>query len=113
MKLDVYDSAIGRFLPLIFSLSLTFYSYLVSDLGIIEAFFLTLFIMQKIDAFIHDSEHAYDTMTFENNAIWDHLNQGGLLLSDDVHWYNAFCAFIKNHIPKKIVIFYRLGGVIK
>lgn len=79
----------------------------------IEPFFILFFIKQKIDAFIHNSEHTYDTMTFENNSIWDHLNQAWLLLADDVHWYNVFCAFIKNHIPKKIVIIDRLGGVIK
>jgi len=43
-----------------------------------------------IDIFHHDSMHTYEHMTFEFEAVWPHLRDGGLLLSDDVDWSRAF-----------------------
>ncbi len=47
----------------------------------------------SIDIFLHDSEHTYECMMFEYRAAWEHLREGGLLLSDDVSWNPAFLDF--------------------
>ena len=46
-----------------------------------------------IDAFMHDSEHSFDCMWFEFNAAWPALQQGGVLVSDDVNSTHAFGRF--------------------
>jgi len=54
----------------------------------------------QIDMFHHDSMHTYDLMTFEYETVWPYLNHGGLLLSDDAHWNNAFKDFCHRHSVK-------------
>jgi hypothetical protein len=67
----------------------------------------------SIDAFLHDSEHTYETMRFEYENAWAHLRNEGLLLSDDVHWNKAFQDFVKNTRPKRWTIFDGLGVILK
>jgi len=50
--------------------------------------------LKIIDIFLHDSEHTYETMTFEFSNIWPYLRDGGILLSDDIYSNNAFEDFI-------------------
>ncbi|MBW1736733.1 MAG: hypothetical protein JRJ69_04035 [Deltaproteobacteria bacterium] len=45
MKLNVYGSSVGRFLPFLFSLLLTLYSYLGFYLGSVNPFFILVFIL--------------------------------------------------------------------
>lgn len=40
--------------------------------------------LNKIDLFLHDSEHTYENMTFEFNSTWNYLSKGGVLLSHDI-----------------------------
>jgi hypothetical protein len=47
----------------------------------------------SIDIFIHDSEHSYENMMFEYMTAWDHLKEGGILLSDDTNLNKAFSDF--------------------
>ena len=49
----------------------------------------------SIDMFIHDSEHSFECMTFEYETSWPFINEGGVLLSDDVAWNKAFKSFSK------------------
>jgi predicted O-methyltransferase YrrM len=49
-----------------------------------------------IDVFVHDSEHVAETMLFEYEEAWKHLRPGGLLLSDDTDWNDAFSRFAKS-----------------
>ncbi len=49
----------------------------------------------KIDVFIHDSEHTYENMLFEYRLGWEHLNQGGVLVSDDIGLNQAFNDFCR------------------
>lgn len=49
----------------------------------------------KIRIFIHDSLHTYDHMTWEFECAYPHLSPGGLLLSDDALWNNAFSDFAR------------------
>jgi predicted O-methyltransferase YrrM len=46
--------------------------------------------LQKIDFFMHDSEHSYECMSFEYNTAWKYIVPGGVLLSDDITWNTAF-----------------------
>ncbi len=57
-----------------------------------------------IDIFHHDSEHSYETMTYEYETAWPYLRHGGLLLSDDVSWNKAFPDFC-NSVDCKYFIF--------
>jgi hypothetical protein len=48
-----------------------------------------------IDMFLHDSLHTERNMAFEFNAAWPYLKTGGILVSDDVTYFNnAFEKFI-------------------
>jgi predicted O-methyltransferase YrrM len=49
----------------------------------------------RIDIFFHDSLHTFEHMYFEYKTAWPHLSEGGLLLSDDVLWSEAFHKFLK------------------
>lgn len=69
--------------------------------------------LKSIDAFLHDSEHTYETMMFEYETTWVYLREGGLLLSDDVYWNIAFNEFIKNKTPNRWTVFDGLGAAIK
>lgn len=37
----------------------------------------------KIDFFLHDSDHSYETMTFEMGQGYGHLREGGIMVVDD------------------------------
>lgn len=70
--------------------------------------------LHRIDLFLHDSEHTYDTMSFEYEIVWPHLQPGGLLLSDDVTWNGAFPDFCKLHGVKPVYFWMPgLGAVAK
>lgn len=45
------------------------------------------------EMFVHDSEHSYETMWFEFETVWPHLQSGGLLIADDVTSNDAFSEF--------------------
>jgi predicted O-methyltransferase YrrM len=47
------------------------------------------------DMFLHDSLHTTRNMTFEFQAAWQKMKDGGVLLSDDIHMSKAFARFIK------------------
>lgn len=51
--------------------------------------------LNKINIFYHDSDHNYKNMLFELNAVWDFLEEGGLLLSDDITENRAFDDFCR------------------
>ena len=46
-----------------------------------------------VDSFMHDSEHSFECMWFEFNAVWPLLRPGGVLISDDVNSTEAFFRF--------------------
>lgn len=69
--------------------------------------------LESVDAFLHDSEHTYETMMFEYETVWSNLKDSGLLLSDDVRWNRAFNEFVVKNNPKRWITFDGLGAVIK
>jgi hypothetical protein len=67
--------------------------------------------LQKIDAFLHDSEHTYEVMMFEYETVWPHLRDRGVLLSDDIHWNGAFYDFARNKHSTRCTTFDGLGAI--
>jgi len=63
----------------------------------------------EIDIFIHDGEHTYEAMMFEFETAFVFLRRGGILISDDIKYNDAFHSFIrqKNYRP---IIFQRRQG---
>ncbi len=53
--------------------------------------------LDKIDMFIHDSDHSYQIMYFEYNLAWNFLKDDGFLCSDDITHSNTFDEFIGQH----------------
>jgi Methyltransferase domain len=49
----------------------------------------------NIGLFIHDSLHTYEHMMWEFESSYPHLTTGGLLLSDDALWNEAFHDFAR------------------
>lgn len=39
----------------------------------------------EVDVFMHDSDHRFPCQLFEYEIGWEHLADGGILLSDDIH----------------------------
>ncbi len=67
----------------------------------------------KVDIFLHDSEHTYDCMIYEWTTAWEHLRPGGLLLSDDVHWNDAFLEFASLVHRQQQILAGHFGGILK
>ncbi len=65
-----------------------------------------------IDVFLHDSNHTYKHMMFEFKTAWPNIKDGGFLLSDNVHWNDAFLDFTDS-INKKPFITREGFGIIK
>lgn len=49
----------------------------------------------NIQVFLHDSLHTYEHQTFEYRTAWPYIEEGGLLMSDDIFWSAAFHRFSK------------------
>jgi len=69
--------------------------------------------LDPIDVFIHDSLHTYDHMLFEYRTAWPHLRSGGILLSDDTDWNQAFPEFAASVRCAPIMFNFRVGAVRK
>ena len=53
--------------------------------------------LDRIDIFLHDSDHSYEHMTFEYEQAWHWMQPGALLLSDDTHLHGAWDDFCRKH----------------
>jgi hypothetical protein len=49
--------------------------------------------LERVDVFMHDSDHSYEGMMFEFEQAYPKLTPGGLLLSDDTHLHAAWDDF--------------------
>lgn len=52
--------------------------------------------LNSLDFFYHDSDHSYGHQMFEYTEVWEKLRPGGVLVSDDINWSNAFVDFCKH-----------------
>ena len=59
--------------------------------------------IKPIDIFIHDSAHTYSNQIFEYQSSWDFIRDGGLLISDDITFNNAFYDFSNQKNVKPIL----------
>ncbi len=69
--------------------------------------------LDDIDFFMHDSEHSYECMKFEYNLAYEILNLGGILLSHDIQWNNAFSEFARKKRKRVINLKNTVGLIIK
>ena len=53
--------------------------------------------LDRVDIFLHDSDHSYEGMSREFGQVLPRLLRGGLLLSDDVHLHGAWDDFCAAH----------------
>jgi len=51
---------------------------------------------RRIDVFVHDSEHTFETMMSEFEAVWPHLRTGGVLIADNIDCNTAFFDFARS-----------------
>jgi predicted O-methyltransferase YrrM len=63
-------------------------------LGKVEDFIKRDQLPSSIDMFLHDSSHSYQHMLWEFRQFWQHLRDGGLLVSHDVQMNAAFAEFV-------------------
>jgi len=69
--------------------------------------------LKKIDIFYHDSDHSYNTMMYEFETTWPFIEEGGILLADDVKNNDAFNEFIKKIKPRFHHTYGGLGIILK
>ena len=69
--------------------------------------------LQTIDIFIHDSLHSYNHMMFEFRTAWPYLRSGGVLLSDDTDWNEAFTEFASEVGVSGLLFNQRIGAIRK
>jgi predicted O-methyltransferase YrrM len=53
--------------------------------------------LERLDVFLHDSDHSYEHMAFEFAQALPRLAPRGLLLSDDAHLHGAWDDFCRKH----------------
>jgi hypothetical protein len=49
--------------------------------------------LDRVDLFLHDSDHSYEGMSFEFELAFPKLAAGGLLMSDDTHLHTSWDDF--------------------
>jgi predicted O-methyltransferase YrrM len=69
--------------------------------------------LDRVDVFLHDSEHTYENMMFEFRSVWPHLTKGGILLSDDILLTDAFLDFAREAGVEHSIFLHRVGGLRK
>jgi hypothetical protein len=71
--------------------------------------------LDGIDLFYHDSDHSYEHQYFEYVTVWEKLNDGGILMSDDINWSNAFLDFCKivGRVPFVLADTEKFSGIIQ
>jgi predicted O-methyltransferase YrrM len=68
--------------------------------------------IKKIDIFLHDSDHTYENMRGEFEAAWTHLKTGGLLLSHNIDYSDAFSDFCRDYKVRGLTLG-DMGGIVK
>jgi predicted O-methyltransferase YrrM len=63
----------------------------------------------EIDVFWHDSDHSYENMVFEFDAVWDYLREGGLIIAHDTDANNAVKDFSRWVKRKPVELTFRGG----
>jgi predicted O-methyltransferase YrrM len=56
--------------------------------------------LETVDLFLHDSEHSHPCMMFEFELAYEWMTDGGVILSDDISWNDAFSVFVEVRKPE-------------
>lgn len=65
--------------------------------------------VSSVDMFLHDSEHTYSRMTREFRLVWPRVASGGVLMTDDVRYNNAFLDFSRGASATPTILGDELG----
>jgi len=65
--------------------------------------------LDKVDIFYHDGDHSYDSMAFEFKVMWEKMQSGGILFSDDTRWNESWIEFVAEHKDKKNFLYRGFG----
>jgi predicted O-methyltransferase YrrM len=68
--------------------------------------------LRTIDIFLHDSEHSYQNMLWEFQTAWQCLRTGGILISHNIDWSDAFADFTESTRAKPVILG-DTGGIVK
>ena len=68
--------------------------------------------VNEIDIFLHDSDHSYENMRGEFETAWTHLKTGGLLLSHNIDFSDAFPYFCRDHKARGLTLG-DMGSIVK
>ena len=66
--------------------------------------------LKQIDFFMHDSEHTYECMSFEFDSAFKVLNEGGVIVTDNITSNNSFNDFCKKN-NLKLIKFHNIMGL--
>jgi len=66
----------------------------------------------EIDIFLHDSDHSYQNMLWEFQTAWTYLKAGGLLLSHNIDYNDAFSDFCQDYGVRGYSLS-DMGGIVK
>ena len=69
--------------------------------------------LERVDLFLHDSDHSFEHMMFEFHAVWEALIPGGLLVADDISLNLAFDQFGRQVGRVPVKLYHRFGGLCK
>lgn len=69
--------------------------------------------LDRVDIFFHDSLHTYENMTFEFDATWPRLSNGGLLMADNVNLHSALNDFSRRIKRTPMYLNERFAGIRK
>lgn len=58
----------------------------------------------SIDLFTHDGMHTQECQAFEYRFAWRHLRAGGVLVSDDVNFSDAFVSFAEDIRQPPVIV---------
>ena len=61
--------------------------------------------LEKIDLWLHDSDHSHWWQTFEYKLAFSKLKVGGYLVADDVDFSTAWAEFSPNHFSRDMILF--------
>ncbi len=70
-----------------------------------KAFSRSIERLKGIDFFLHDSNHLYYWQKLEYEVAWSNMNEGGILMSDDVDSSFAFLDFCKEKKLRPVFLF--------
>jgi predicted O-methyltransferase YrrM len=67
--------------------------------------------LNRVDIFLHDSEHTYENIMFELKTVWNKLSKGGIILVDNFEWNDATIDFVRENSLSLYKLSEEAGGL--